>query len=54
MLHSVSSFESSCKYHTRSVGVRSWSISQFSAGSVSLPACLNARIASDVSLTLPQ
>ena len=54
MWHSVASFESCCMYQINSVGVRSWSSSQSSASSVSLPACFSARIARDVSLMLPQ
>ena len=54
MWHSVATFESCCRYHTRSVGVCCWASSHVSEASVSSRACFIARIAIAVSWTLPQ
>jgi len=54
MLHFVSAFESCSRYHINSVGVLFWVSSHSSEGSVSSPACFNAKIARDVSLIVFQ
>ena len=54
MWHSAATFESCCRYHTKSVGICSLESSHVSDASVSSPACFIARIANAVSRTLPQ